>query len=185
MSATFFPLSHGLDPWTGVWCRRAIVEKKTSIRQFYRLHSCWHNSTVCVFFRSGTSGRVNVCLCGRRYPYTPLFPSSSLIHFISSSSPPLVLLLLDDYKLPLKLRAKCPILNFSVWFNLLPINVLWNLVLLPSQNHNMVHVTCYHSFLRLCRHAFYLEYVLLENIVFENLVKYPLSIHINLNLRFW
>ncbi len=49
--------------------------------------------------------------------------------------------------------------------------MLWNLVLLPSQNHNRVHVTCYHSFLRLCRHAFYLEYILLENIVFEN-VKY-------------
>ncbi len=50
MSAIFFPLSHGLGPWTGVWCRRAIVEKKTSTRPFYRLPSCWHNSTVCCFF---------------------------------------------------------------------------------------------------------------------------------------
>lgn len=31
MSAIFFPLSHGLDFWTGVCCRRAIVEKKRQV----------------------------------------------------------------------------------------------------------------------------------------------------------
>lgn len=75
-----------------------------------------------VFSCCVTSARVNGSLCGGRYPYTPLvsfFPhidSHSLPFYslISSSSPPLVLLLLDDYELPLKLRAKCMILNFSV-----------------------------------------------------------------------
>lgn len=105
------------------------------------------------FFRCGTSGRVNGSLCRGRYPNSPLvscFPrifshSLPFSPLIPSSSPPLVLLLLDYYKLPLRLRAKCLVLNFLGQFNLLLINVVYsatwllrNIDLHQTQNLNSV-----------------------------------------------